>query len=146
MSVRFSILAMEGCWTFSTSASIFCDRPRAWRSSLSGISASIASALDSARCCAWGDMRERSLENLLAISQPFLSKLLQVFVVELIGDGDVHLVPPVVPRLVPANQQDRRPPRIKRVQDSKWPATVLCAQFTHVTVPRSLDPAAVRKT
>ncbi|MNP63817.1 hypothetical protein D3C76_1592590 [compost metagenome] len=42
ISVRFSILAMAGCWTCSTSDNIFCDKPRAWRSSFKGISASIS--------------------------------------------------------------------------------------------------------
>ena len=36
-------------------------------------------------------MRERNSENFLAIDQPFLSKLFQVFIIESVGDGNVYV-------------------------------------------------------
>lgn len=92
MSVRFSILAIDGYCTRSTSANIFCDKPRAWRSSFSGISASMARAAVSARRCASDDIFARSSENFLAIEQPFLSKLFQVFVVQALRAVDAAAV------------------------------------------------------
>jgi hypothetical protein len=79
-------------------------------------------------------MRERKTENLLAIDQPFLSKLLQMFVVESVRDWDVYVIPPVVSSLVAPDQQDGRTPRVKRIQGSKRSSIVLRAQFTHVIV------------
>jgi hypothetical protein len=80
-------------------------------------------------------MFDRSCTNFLAIDQPFLSKLLQVFVVELVSDGNMGVVPPIVARLVTANQQDDGPPRIERIQRANWMSTVLRPEFPHMTVP-----------
>ncbi|MCY1314117.1 hypothetical protein D9M70_647190 [compost metagenome] len=112
MSVRFSILAMAGCWTCSTSDSAFCDKPRAWRSSFKGISASISCALASTRSLASGDIFARSSSNFLAIDQALLSKLFQVRVVQAISHRNIHVIPAIVSGLVSTDQQNRRASRI----------------------------------
>jgi hypothetical protein len=91
-------------------------------------------------------MRERSSENFLAIGQPLLSKLLQVFVVQSVSHGNVDVAPTVVPGLVPTNQQDGGAFRVEGVQGTQRPAAMLRAKFPHVTVLRSFDATAVRET
>ena len=83
-----------------------------WRSSFSGISASMACALTSARARDRGDMRARSSQNFLAIGKPFLSQLRQMLLIEPVGDGNMRVVPTRVSCLVAADQQYRRPPRV----------------------------------
>jgi len=68
ISVRFSSLAMAGCWICSASASIFCESPRARRSSASGISASIFCVMASASARSSGGIFATSSENFLAIA------------------------------------------------------------------------------
>ena len=72
-------------------------------------------------------MRERNSENLWAINQSFLFDLFQVFVVEFVGNGYMHVIPPGVSGLVTANEQDGRATWVKCVQNAKRPTVVLCA-------------------
>jgi hypothetical protein len=81
----------------------------------------------------------------LAIDQPFLTKLCQVFVVESVGDGDVHVVPTVIARLVPADQQNGGPPWVECIERAQWPSIVLGSQLSHLRVLRAEDLAAVRE-
>ena len=64
----------------------------------------MACALASDRACDVGDIRERNSENFLAIDQPFLSKLIQVNVIDPVRNRDIYLVPPIIAGLVAANR------------------------------------------
>src|SRR5690606_16360400 len=132
MSVRFSSLAMEGCCTWRISASIFCDRPRAWRNSLSGISAIILFALSDARARACGVMRARSSENFLAIDKALFPQLLQMLVVKPVGNRNMDFIPAIAAGLVAANQQDGRAAWVKCIQGSQGTTIMLRPQFSHV--------------
>lgn len=71
ISVRFSSFAMDGCCTFRTSASIFCDNPLAFRSSCSGISSIKTLAFASASAFAEADILSRSCLYCFVIDNPF---------------------------------------------------------------------------
>ena len=74
---------------------------------LSGISANIACAFASERAWDSGGICARRSANFLAIDQPFLAKLLQVFVIQAIRNRHMRFVPALVTRLVTPDQQDR---------------------------------------
>lgn len=76
----------------------------------------------------------------------FTSKLFQVFVIQLIGDGDMNLIPTIVPGFVTADQQNRHAARVKGIERSVWTSSVLCSKFTHVSMFGAIDATAVRMT
>src|SRR5436190_17805710 len=146
MSVRFSILATAAWPTCSVCASSSCESRSARRSSAKSISRLSVSAFASARARASGDIFARSSENeCLPAICGLLPQFLQVLVIEPIGDRDELFVEPLVTGLVAANEQDRSPPRIERIEDAQRPAAALYPQFAHMRMTRSHDPARVRK-
>jgi hypothetical protein len=76
----------------------------------------------------------------------FTSKLFQVFVIQLIGDGDMNFIPTIVPGFVTADQQNRHAARVKGIERSIWTSGVLCSKFTHVSMFGAIDATAVRMT
>ena len=66
-------------------------------------------------------------------------KFLQVLVVEGVCPRNVLVVPPVLARLVGAEQQDCRAARNKCLEGPIGRALVLDAQLPHVAMPRGRD-------
>jgi hypothetical protein len=67
-----------------------------------------------------------------------------VFVVESVGDGDVHVIPTVIAPLVAADQQYGAPPRVECIEYAQWPPIVLDPQLAHMRVLGAEDLAAIR--
>jgi hypothetical protein len=76
----------------------------------------------------------------------FTSKLFQVFVIQLIGDGDMNLIPTIVPSFVIADQQYRHSARVKGIKRSIWASGVLRSKFTHVSMFGAVNATAVGMT
>jgi hypothetical protein len=76
----------------------------------------------------------------------FTSKLFQVFVIQLIGDGDMNFIPTIVAGFVTADQQNRHAARVKGIKRSIWTSGVLRSEFTHMPVSRAVNATAVRMT
>jgi hypothetical protein len=66
----------------------------------------MASDFVSARALDSGDIRERNSANFFAIDLPFLSKLLQMFVVKSICDRYMNFIPEVLTGFVTTDQQN----------------------------------------
>jgi hypothetical protein len=76
----------------------------------------------------------------------FLPELGQMFVVQPVRQRDGGLIPPIVPSLLAADQEDRRAPGIEGVEEAVGPASVLHPELAHVGVPRGSDAGAIRET
>jgi hypothetical protein len=69
-----------------------------------------------------------------------------MFIVQPVRDGNVLFIPSLIPSLIPSDEKDRGAPRVERIEDSIGLACMLNPEFSHVTVPRSLDTGTVRET
>ena len=58
-----------------------------------------------------------------------------MLVIQPIRQGDVSLIPPIVPGLLAADQEDRHAPGVEGIQDAVGPAGVLHPELAHVGVP-----------
>jgi hypothetical protein len=98
------------------------------------------------RFCAAGDSRARSAANFLAIADDsFSSQMVQMFIVESVGNAHALLVPTFIAGLVATDQQDRRTSRIECVQDAKGSTLMLNPQFAHVAMPGKHNSRAMWK-
>lgn len=66
-----------------------------------------------------------------------------MLIVQPVRDGDNHVVPSVVARLVAADERQRNPARVKRIQHPIRAPAVLNAQLAHVLVLRLSDAGAI---
>ena len=85
--------------------------------------------------------------SLLFVTTPrpvFLSlQGLQMLLVQPIRQGDIDVVPAVIPRLVAPDQQDGDPPGIKGIEHPVRMARVLDHELSHVRIGRPADRTAV---
>lgn len=68
-----------------------------------------------------------------------------MLVVQVIGDRNEFLVPPVLSRFLPTDQKDCIPPRIECIKDAIRPTAMLDAELAHVRVTRGDDGGGVGK-
>lgn len=69
-----------------------------------------------------------------------------MLVVDTVRQRDKCFIPPVSPRLVPADQQNSDAQRVECVKRSQWPARTLGSQLPHSRMSRSSDFRTVRKS
>src|SRR5277367_6659480 len=119
MSARFSSFATAGWPTVRLAATSSWDRERALRSSSSVITSRNAAAF-AATCARRAGVKflVSSEKGLCPLMGSILSDLADVNVIKRVGDRDHALVEPIIARLVAANKQDRRPPRIEGIEYS----------------------------
>src|ERR1700679_2003182 len=65
--------------------------------------------------------------------------------VKYITERDKCLIPPVIPRLVPAHRQNSDVQRVQCVERSQWPARALRSHLPHSRMARSHDLRTVWK-
>src|SRR5262245_34824691 len=146
ISVRRSSLEIADCWTPRMVDRCSWVNARAARSSSSAISRIRRSAFASLRARDSGDIFAcRSLTFFAIGAFTFLPELGQMLVIQPVRQGDVSLVPPIVPGLVAADQQDRRAPGVEGIEDAVGPSGVLHPELPHVRVPRGGDAGAIRE-
>src|SRR5207237_4245744 len=80
------------------------------------------------------------LETLLSSSV----NILPVPVKQIICYRHKALIPLWIASLVSANQENRRAPRVKRIENTQLPLVHLATQFLHVGMPRADDGVRVR--
>jgi len=68
-----------------------------------------------------------------------------MFIVQVIGPWCEDLIPPIIPRLVSPDQQNRHASRIKRIQRPERPPVDLRPKLPHVGVPRRIHLATEGK-
>src|SRR5258708_6102990 len=120
ISVRFSSLAMAAWPTWSVCPSSSCESLSARR-----ICARSMSRLRSANCAAAfafarGDIFAPSAaKECLPLIGALLSQLFKMHVVKLVSDRNVPFIEPIIPALVPTNQQYGGSLRIERIEDAQ---------------------------
>ena len=107
--------------------------------------ASISFARTSLRARDSGDIFAASSLKFRAFIRFHSSKFLEVIVVNAVRERNVEFVPPVLTRLVSADQEDSAAKGIKRVEDSVRAARVLNTKLAHVGMPGSDDTRGVRR-
>ena len=75
----------------------------------------------------------------------FSPELGQGLVLQPVGQGDRGFIPPIVPGLVAADQEDRRAPGVKGLEDAGGPAGVRHPELPHVRMARRGDTRTVRE-
>src|SRR5215218_5888615 len=146
MSARRSSLEMADCLTPKMVDRCSWVSARAARSSSSAISLMRRSAFASLRARDSGDIFAcRSLTFVAIGPFTFLPELGQMLVVQPVRQGDGGLVPPIVPGLLTADQEDCRAPGVEGIEDAVGPAGVLHPELAHVRVPRRGDTRTIGK-
>ena len=67
-----------------------------------------------------------------------------MFVIQLIGDGDMKLIPAIVSGFVATNQQNRHTARVKGIKRAVRSPGMLRSEFAHVSMSRATYATAVR--
>jgi uncharacterized protein with NAD-binding domain and iron-sulfur cluster len=67
----------------------------------------------------------------------------QMFVIQLLSQRDVFVIPTASTGFIPANQQQGTPARIKCIQDAVRPPGMLHPQLSQAAMPGALDVTAV---
>src|SRR5207245_5793497 len=125
---------------------------RASRSSSSALSARYFFASSRARSLNAGDILSRRFLKFFAISAPVTMKklltsfrnVLQMPVKQIICHRHEAPIPLRIATLVSADQENRRPPRVKSIENTQLPLVHLATQFLHVGMPRADDGVRVR--
>jgi hypothetical protein len=80
-----------------------------------------------------------------SFQQSFLLQFIQMHIVKFVSYRDHPIIKAAISRFVSADQQDRRPQRIKSVEYANGSALALNPQLPHMRMPRVSDPRRMGK-